>query len=345
MKRIFWKTLLLIGFSAFARAEHLSTPLAETLRSWKVAFVRDGNIWVCNGDGTDQKIIIEGGQRPAWSPDKSQIAFVRRGNIWLAMADGSKQHPVTFQWADSEADRGPGFSDVSISWHPTDGSIAFSHAEAFKTERMRGTAGIVPARNEAGGVIVGCSIFNVHPKGLEPGKAAVRYDIFANGTSFSFANHGHPAWSPSGKKLAFTRNGDIWIAEAESAPAGEPPSGWEAKRLAAVAVFDEPTNRASRQNLGATRLSWHPDGRRLAYGYDRLQGSGFNEVHLLDTLNGKDFLLAKEALEPCFSPDGNFVLCRSYGDACGPDGFCIWAVLMDGKSRTKILSRGTQAVW
>jgi Tol biopolymer transport system component len=345
MKRILRKALLLIGFSALAMAENESAPLTETLRPWKVAFVRDSNIWVCNGDGTDQKIIIENGQRPAWSPDKSLIAFVRRGDVWLAMADGSNQLPLTSQWADPAANREPGFSDVSISWHPRDGSITFSHAEVFKAERVHETAGIVPARNATSGVIVGSSIFDMRPSGMEPGKAVVRYDIFSNGTSFSFANHGHPAWSPSGKKLAFTRNGDIWIAEAESSSAGEPPSGWEAKRLAAVAVLDEPTNRASRQNLGATRLSWHPDGRRLIYGYDRLQGSGFNEVHLLDTLTRKDSLIVRDALEPCLSPNGNFILYESYGDACGSDGFCVCAVSLDGKSRTKILSRGTQPVW
>jgi Tol biopolymer transport system component len=307
-----------------------------------VAFVRDGNIWVCNGDGTDPKLIIEDGQSPAWSPDKSQIAFARRGNIWRAMADGSRQRPVTSQWAASDALQ---FSDVTISWRPSNGSITFSHAEAFRVERTTGAAAIAPDRNAAEGVISGSSIFDVRPAGTEPARATVRYDLFAKGTSFNFADQSHPAWSPSGKKLAFTRNGDIWLVEAESAPAGEPPTGWVARRVAAVARYDEPANRGSRSNRGATRLSWHPDERRLVYGYDRLQGSGFNEVHLLDTQTGKDSTLVKDALEPCVSPDGNFILYRSYGDACGPDGFCVIAASFDGKTRVKILSKATQPVW
>ncbi|MBZ5499851.1 MAG: hypothetical protein LAP85_25920 [Acidobacteriia bacterium] len=345
MKSILRMALLLIGFFGLAMAEHESAPLYETLRPWKVAFVRDSNIWVCNGDGTDQTLIIENGLSPAWSPDKSQIAFVRRGNVWLARANGSNQLPLTFQWTDSDVNRESRFSDVSISWHPGSGSVTFSHAEEFKAERMNGTAGIDLDRKVANGVIVATSIFDVLPRGTEPCKVIVRYDLFANGTGFSFADHAHPAWSRSGKKLAFTRNGDIWIAEAESASAGEPPSGWETTRLATVARFDEPTNRISRNNRGATRLSWHPDGRRLAYAYDRLQGSGFNEIHLLDTLSGKDLIVVKDALEPCFSPDGNFILYRNYGDECGREGFCVCAVSLDGRNRMKILSKGIQPVW
>jgi Tol biopolymer transport system component len=345
MKRILRTAALLIGVSALALSASETVLPAGGLQSWRVAFVRGGNLWVCNGDGTDQKMIIEGGQRPAWSPDRSRIAFVRGGALWLAMADGSKQHPVTFQWTKPETVRDPDYPDVDISWHPSDGSIAFSRAELFKAERMGGTAGIVLARNGDRGVIEGSTIFEIRPKGPDPGRSAVRYDIFASGTGYSFSNHGNPAWSPTGLKLAFTRNGDIWVSEAVSSSRGEPPSGWKAKRLAAVAVFDEPTNRASRQNAGATRLSWHPDGRRLVYGFDRLQGSGFNEVHLLDTSSRSDTVVVRDALEPCLSPDGNFILYRGYGEACGSDGSCVCAVSLDGKLRTKILSGGSQPVW
>lgn len=322
-----------------------STPLraqGDALQSWRVAFVRDGNIWVCNGDGTGQKLIIQDGQSPAWSPDKSQIAFVRRGNIWRAAADGSGQQRVTSQWVDSDA---PPFSNVTISWHPSNGSLTYSHPEAFRVAPTNRTRAIVPARDAAEVVISASSIFDVRAGGTEPNEATGRYGLLAGATSFNFVDHSHPAWSSSGKKIAFTRNGDIWFAEAESGPPGEPPTDWVVKRLAAVARYDEPTHRASRSNRGATRLSWHPDGRRLVYGYARLQGSGFNEIHLLDTESGKDVTIVRDASEPCVSPDGKFVLCRSYGDACAADGVCVLAVSIDGKRRLKVLSDAMQAVW
>jgi Tol biopolymer transport system component len=341
-------TLLLIWLPSLAIAEDQYRPLPETLRPWKLAFVRDNNIWVSNGDGMDQRLIIENGRTPSWSPDKSQIAFVRHNNIWVAKADGSKQRPITSQRKEYERNREPWFSDlgISISWHPRDGSLTFSHKEAFKVERVDGMGGIVPTRKAARGVIVGSSIFDIGLSGIEPGRATVRYDLFEGGTSFFFVDHSHPAWSPSGKKLAFTRNGDIWVAEAKNGSEGEPPSGWEVKRLAAVASYDEPTHRGSRNNRGATRLSWHPNERYLAYGYNRLQGSGINEVHLLDTESGMGSTIVKDALDPYFSPDGRFVVYWTYGDEqCGTGGICICAVTSDGKNRQKLVANGKNPAW
>lgn len=339
--------LLLIGLVGFATAEDTSRPLPETLRSWRLAFVRDNNIWVANGDGTGQKLIIENGSYPSWSPDTSRIAFVRDNNIWLANADGSNQKPVTYIRKRDDVKSGLSVLDgsISISWHPKGDSITVSHPEMFGLEGAEGSAGIVPARKATTRLVKGSSIFDVPLEGKAAGKAVVRYDVFAGGTGFSFMDNAHPAWSPSAKQLAFTRNGDIWISRVETGSEGEPALGWQTKRLAAVASYDEPTNRGSRMNCGATQLAWHPNGRLLAYGYDRLQGSGFNEIHLLDTESGKDSVIVREGLHPCFSPDGTFIVYWTYArESCG-SGICICAVSFDGKNRLKIISNGKDPVW
>ena len=107
MTRFLEITLLLIGLSNLAIAEDQYRLLPEALRPWKLAFVRDNNICVSDGDGTDQRLIIENGQTPSWSPDKSQIAFVRHNNIWVVKADGSKQRPITSQWKEYDPNREP----------------------------------------------------------------------------------------------------------------------------------------------------------------------------------------------------------------------------------------------
>ncbi len=150
----------------------------------------------------------------------------------------------------------------------------------------------------------------------------------------------------SGLKLRFGKFATYHSAEVNNESEKEPPSGWEVKRLAAVASYDEPTNRGSRNNRGATKLSWHPDGRHLAYGYDRLQASGFNAVHLLDTESGKDSIIVKDALDPYFSPDGRFIVYWTYGDEqCGMGGICICAVTSDGKNRQKLVANGRDPTW
>jgi Tol biopolymer transport system component len=337
--------LLIAVLFSVAVADDSFGPLPANLRAWKLAFVRDHNIWVANGDGTDQKLIVENGQNPSWFHDKSAIAFVRDNTIWVAMADGSKQRPVTSGWKGHDSDLSTSFPGVEISCHPKNDLLTFSHPEVFQAERVDKTEGVVPRQNSDKGVIAGSSLFEVRLDAAVPGKAVVRYDLFKGGTSFFFPDNAHPAWSPTGDRLAFTRNGDIWIAEMEKDSEGGPPVGWDVKRLAAVATYDEPTNRGSRSNFGATRLSWHPNGRLLAYGYERLQGSGFNEIHLLDTITGKSSVIAKDALHPGFSPDGNFIVYWTYShELCGKM-ICICAVSSDGRKRQKLVENGKDPVW
>jgi dipeptidyl aminopeptidase/acylaminoacyl peptidase len=348
MPRFLVIIFLLVSTSSPVSGQQQDRSRPETLRTWKLAFVRDNNVWVSNGDGTDQRPVIENGQSPAWSPDKSQIAFVRQNNIWVAKADGSEQRPVTSRWKEHGPNRARDSVDagICISWHPRNGSLTFSHHEAFKLERTD-SAGIAPIpRKTAGDYIVGSSIFDVLLSGTEPGRVTVRYDVLQGGTTFFFVDHAHPAWSATGKKLAFTRNGDIWIAEAEIESEGEPPTGWNMRRLAAVASYDEPTNRSSTSTRGATRLSWHPGERLLAYSFDRLGGSGFNQVHVLDTVSGKDSVIVEDARDPCFSPDGRFVVYWAYGDKrCRSGGICVCAATLDRQHVLELVANGKDPVW
>src|ERR1041384_7059948 len=54
--------------------------LRERLRGYgRIVFVRDGNLWLMDGDGTHQKQLTQSGfaSRPVWSPDGKRIAFIR----------------------------------------------------------------------------------------------------------------------------------------------------------------------------------------------------------------------------------------------------------------------------
>lgn len=56
------------------------------------------DIYTVNSDGTDPVNLTPGpdtGFDPAWSPDGSQIAFVRQGEIWVMDADGSNPARLT----------------------------------------------------------------------------------------------------------------------------------------------------------------------------------------------------------------------------------------------------------
>jgi Tol biopolymer transport system component len=318
---------------AFAQDQPI--PSVETQKAWTLAFVRHDNIWIASGDGAAQKLLIANGTSPTWSPDRRQIAFSRDCNLWVAESDGTKQHPLTTKWK-------PGDPDMclrGISWNPKHPYVTFSHRERYAVYPDGPTKGS-PHRSGAT-EMTGTSMFDV---GTNAEKKPVARFSLEGGTSFVFADHSSPAWSHSGQTLAFARNGDIWVAQIED----ESGSNWTATRLAAVASYDEPTMRGSRANHGVTRLSWSPDDKYLAYGKERLQGSGFAELHVLDTSNGNDHTLTDDGLDPCFSPDGQSIVYWSNVHSVECDGgnsVCVWAISLDGRSKRVLVTDATEPVW
>lgn len=85
----------------------------------RIAFVRGGDIFTIQPNGTDLRRLTSNGQssHPRWSPSGNLIAFVRSGNLWLMNADGS--HP-------DQIGRGaPAFTDARPTWSPNGRYLAF----------------------------------------------------------------------------------------------------------------------------------------------------------------------------------------------------------------------------
>ncbi|HEY0625849.1 MAG TPA: prolyl oligopeptidase family serine peptidase [Allosphingosinicella sp.] len=103
---------------------------------------------------------------------------------------------------------------------------------------------------------------------------------------------GHsPVFSPAGDRLAFTRQGEIWLAEGTAQP-----------------------RRVARVNGEVNRLQWSPDGRRLLF-VDYRDNHSF--VGLLDLAEGRLSYLDPGlgySAEPIFSPDGRQVAFVRYFD-------------------------------
>ena len=112
----------------------------------KLAFVRAGNIWTVNADGTGPTQLTTEGSSigPRWSPDGGQIASTaKRANaeplacssceldIWVMDADGSNRRQVT----DS-----PGFDWVhGPSWSPDGTRLSFIRGLHIWTVKLDGT--------------------------------------------------------------------------------------------------------------------------------------------------------------------------------------------------------------
>jgi TolB protein len=52
-------------------------------------------VGVVNADGTDARLLANSGTQPRFSPDGTQIVFIRSGDIWTMNVDGSDQKQLT----------------------------------------------------------------------------------------------------------------------------------------------------------------------------------------------------------------------------------------------------------
>src|SRR4051812_43934310 len=86
----------LMGLAPHAAPPRASKPGHLPLSPrWKLAFEREGSVWVASGDGSRQRRVIANAEAPCWSPRRDRLAFVRQGNVWVAKADGGGQQPLT----------------------------------------------------------------------------------------------------------------------------------------------------------------------------------------------------------------------------------------------------------
>lgn len=239
---------------------------------WQVAFERGGDIWISGADGRSAHAIARRATAPAWSRDGRKIAFLRKDGAWICNWDGSAAHRV---WRGHAS---------SLSWHPSGLRLALS------------------AQLNSGEAILNLN--------LKTGISAVFAGLSAwdTGTGFTFSGNAAAEWSADGRSLAFSRNGDVWLAIAYGQP-GER-RGWDVYRLVAAANFDAPTYRASRENEEAYRFSWSRDGKRLAYAVRRKGGSGNANVTVLHLTS--DGTIARiepiqpdsSVFDPAFASDG-----------------------------------------
>lgn len=129
---------------------------------------------------------------------------------------------------------------------------------------------------------------------------------------------GHlPIFSPDGKRIAFTRRGEIWL--------------WEDGKPARIASV---TGQVS-------DLGWTPDGRRLLF-VDNRSDHAF--VALVDADGGRLTYMEPAlgySVEPALSPDGNEIAYIQYRDPPGvaaPDAGPYWSIRVadtaTGKART-----------
>ncbi len=180
----------------------------------------------------------------------------------------------------------------------------------------------------------------------------------------------HPTWSPDGHTIAFRvdygRHDDIWTIEDDGtglrrltshsigsavglpswSPAGEllayvwqQDSAPERQEIRASDLVAGGFIRVTQEPRDYTRVSWSPDGERIAFGILETGSDARGEIHIANS-DGT----GEEALGPGFlygwSPDGE----RVYFEMLGDDS--LWTMDSDGSNRTRLFELDcTDPVW
>jgi TolB protein len=235
-----------------------------------IAFVsdRDGDaeIYTIRADGTGLRKLTNnrfGDYAPAWAHDGVRIAFSsnRHGNeeIYVMDADGRNVKRLT---------RHPA-NDLSPVWSPDGRRIAFvrvfeagaavmvMNADGTGVRRVsplprRGYGSYSPDWSGATGLIAFSSSYatpeNPEIYVVRPNGTGLKRLTFTRGDAHTLGDDGFPAFSPDGRRIAFTSNrtddNEIWLMRAD---------GKGQRRLAGLPGRDD------------TGPTWSGDGQRIAF--------------------------------------------------------------------------------
>ena len=270
-----------------------------------IAFDRDGELFLINTDGTG--IVPRGkGYGPAFSPNGAEIAFtfpdtIETNLVYKMGADGMNRVPLT----DS-------FQDRQAAWSPDGSQIAFVSdrvdPEYAPGDDLRVTPRLYLMDNNGNG------------------EQKVMSKAQSQTATHTIEQEHGPVWSPNGSQLAFMGHSrtaagasrtNIYIVNKDG-------SG-----------LREVTHFENGRFVGVDRISWSPDGTKIAFQMTRdihvINVDGLTEpVNLTNTVN-------RDESDPAFSPSGGRIAyaVNDFEDEA-KDG--LYIMKSNGQSQTLILS-------
>jgi pimeloyl-ACP methyl ester carboxylesterase len=248
----------------------------------KLAFARAGHIWTVNPDGSDETQLTHGhpgDHFPTWSADGTQIAFSR-----MPANDAQSEE---FFYADIWVMNADGSEQRNITNAPLDSDVQ----PTWSPDGTRIAFSRVDERrvNDERHYESDVWAINADGSGLVNLTGMAAYDTYLA-----------PVWSPDGSRLAFTgEDNNIWLVGADG-------SG-----LAPL------TDNIDEDVLQNQRVSWSPDGTRIAWARRRSavgEGPRVGDIFAVEADGSGQTQLTDGSLDasmPVWSPDGEQIIFTS----------------------------------
>ncbi len=230
----------------------------------KIAYERDGEVYVMEADGSEHSRLREGSS-PAWSPDGERIALIKEGALYVMAADGSNERMLAPHSSDcSGPDWSPdGARIVFSTFVPHEGSVKnfVNIVDADGSNPVISCRGRQPAWSPDGGRIAFAGfrdgfydIYTIDPEGsLAP--------TALTGNRDRRAEFREPDWSPDGTMIVYRRDDHFRVIGADGSNDG---------MLAGFPYSD------------MRQPAWSPDGAKIAF-------TAGGEVYVMDA-DGSNYM-------------------------------------------------------
>jgi Tol biopolymer transport system component len=279
---------------------------------------------------TSPRRDAQGDVYPAVSPDGSQLAFVRSatggyGNwdVWVQGVDGGEPHQLTFERYEDVGGLAwtPDGGEVlfTVRWPSTQHTISRVSLEGGEPQRVVGVGQSAGLPSIQGGRMVyqqqttySGDVWRTPGRGASAPDGQPEKLIASSGSEY------HPAYSPDGRRIAFSSDrsgvGNIWVCDSD----GSNP----------VQLTDFGSH------TGSAR--WSPDGRRIVF--DSVE-EGNENIYVVDAEGGIPRRLTDDPsadFTPTWSRDRRWIYFES--DRSGESQ--VWKIPGEGGPAVQVTQRG-----